>query len=178
MDWHVNPTTRTHCNGLVAVLAASAPIVAQKKVDGSFYSTAIALALVGSLFGAISLVAEKAALGHMDIGAYLVFGYSAQALGMVVLAAKDCNKTTLKKLTKSETRWAAGMGLANGFSGVFYVTALVNSDNISLITAITAISLPLLALGALVFLKEKENHKLLWASLVIGFIGLLVGSLP
>jgi drug/metabolite transporter (DMT)-like permease len=161
-----------------SALAIAAPVEKFEKSKQIIHSQAIVLALVACFMGAIGLVTEKAALGHMDIGAYLIFGYSAQALGIALLALKDVNRASLSRLTKKELKWSTAMGLANGFGGVFYVTALVNSDNISLVTAVGAIGLPLLALGAYVILKEKENQKLLWISLVLGFTGLLISALP
>ncbi|HSX45015.1 MAG TPA: EamA family transporter [Candidatus Saccharimonadales bacterium] len=159
-----------------AVLAIAAPEKLHKSKQ-ILHSRAIILALVACFFGAVGLVTEKAALGHLEIGAYLMFGYPIQSAGIALLALKDVNKSSLRNLTKTEIKWSSLMGLANGFGGVFYVAALVGSNNISLITAIGAIGLPLLALGARIILKEKENQKLLWASLTLGFIGLLIGAM-
>lgn len=69
------------------------------------------------------------------------------------------------------------MGLANATVGILYVIAIVNSNNISLVTAVTAIALPLTALAAYAILKERESQRLLWIGLTIGFLGLLVSAL-
>lgn len=133
----------------------------------------IVIAAVGAfLFGA-SLVIEKAALGRMDIGAYLIFGWGAQTITMLLLAFKDANRHTVRAFGLKEVKWSAFMGWFNGAAGALYIAALVKSNNISLITAIAAIALPLIAIGAYLILKERENLRLLWASVILSTVGLV-----
>jgi uncharacterized membrane protein len=113
----------------------------------------------------------------MDIGGGFLVAWSAQAIAMVLLAAKDAKPKALQQFKGYEIKWSILMGLANGLTGVFYVYAIVHSDNVSLITALTATVLPLTVLGAYIFLKERENHTLMWVSLAISFVGLLVSAL-
>ena len=110
----------------------------------------------------------------MQIGGGFLVGWTAQTLAMVLLATKDVSKANLRKFWGYESKWSTLMGLANGFTGVFYVYAIVHSDNISLITAVTAITLPLTILGAYVVLHEREHTNIMWLSLAISFIGLLI----
>lgn len=162
---------------IAALLAIKAPVKNLDSQHRKVHLKAVILTLVGCLAGTIGLISEKAALGHMDIGAYLIFGYSAQTIGLLILASKDVIKESLRQLTKHEIKWSAFMGIANGIGGVFYVFAIVKADNISLIAALSSITLPLIAFGAYIILKEKEQQKLLWTGLAIGFVGLLVMSL-
>ena len=162
---------------VAALLAIRAPMINIEKQHRKIHIQSVALTLAAAAILGIALVIEKAALGYMDIGAYLIFGYSAQTLAMLVLATKDVRRGTLRTFGRSELKWSAGMGWANAITGVFYVTAIVRSDNISLVTAIASITLPLLAFAAYVVLKERENQKLLWLGLMIGFLGLLVSSM-
>ncbi len=162
---------------IAAILAIRAPAVNIGNAHRQTHFNSVALTVAGAtLFGA-SLVIEKAALGHMDIGAYLIFGYLAQTLAMLILASKDANKDTLRQFGKNEIKWSAFMGIANATSGVLYVIAIVNSNNISLVTAVSAIALPLIAFGGYAILKERENQRLLWVGLAIGFLGLLISAI-
>lgn len=159
-----------------AGLAILAPVKAVLSIHKGLHKSAVIFDLLGSFFGAIALVTEKVILGHMDIGAYLIFGYSVQALGILVWATKDINNSTVKLITRREIQWFATLGMANGVTGVFYVIAVVRSNNVSLIASISPVTLPLIAFGAYLFLKEKENLRLLWAALGLGIIGLLLSA--
>jgi uncharacterized membrane protein len=163
---------------VAALLAIRAPVKNLEKSHQKIHFQSVVLTLAAATTLGIALIIEKAALGHMDIGAYLIFGYSAQTVAMLVLAIKDVNRRTLRAFGKREIKWSAAMGWANAITGVFYVMAIVFSNNISLVTAIAAITLPLLALGAFVALKERENQSMLWLGLGVGFLGLLVTAIP
>ncbi|MEJ0073032.1 MAG: hypothetical protein WDN27_03045 [Candidatus Saccharibacteria bacterium] len=113
----------------------------------------------------------------MQIGGGFLTGWSAQAIAMLLLASKDASRANFRTFKTFEIRWSVLMGLVNGLTGVFYVYAIVHSDNVSLITTLTAISLPLTVFGAYLFLRERENHKLMWVSLGISFVGLLVSTI-
>jgi len=161
---------------IAALLAIRAPMRNIDKSHRKVHFQSVLLTLAAATTLGTALVIEKAALGHMDIGAYLIFGYSAQTVAMLLLATKDINKETIRRFGKNEIKWSAGMGWANAVTGVFYVIAIVRSNNISLVTAVTAITLPLLAFAAYTILKEQEKQKLLWTALTIGFIGLVVSA--
>lgn len=156
---------------LLAVWAPTRQIdAAQKQV----HLASVALTLISATTLGIGLVTEKAILGHMEIGGGFLVGWSAQAIAMIVLAAKDASPSNLRKFKSYEIKWSVLMGLANGLTGVFYVYAIVHSDNVSLITTITAVALPLTIAGAYFILKEREKLPLVWTSVALSFIGLLV----
>jgi drug/metabolite transporter (DMT)-like permease len=158
-----------------ALIAIRAPS-SNRDLKALHFQTVNLTLLATTLFG-ISLVIEKAALAHMNIGAYLIFGWSAQTIAMLVLALKDTNKKTLREFRLNELRWSAIMGWANASAGVLYVIAIVRSNNISLITALTAVALPLITISAYFILKERENLRLVGASVALSVLGLLVTSL-
>ena len=160
-----------------ALLAIRAPA---KTAAGSFQHLQLSVvltALAASVALAVGLVSEKAILGHMEIGGVFLVGWASQTLAMALLAAKDARRQYLHTFWKQEFRWATLMGAVNGLSGVFYVYAIVHSDNISLVTALTSAALPLTVFGAYLLLKEREHHKLMWLSLGLSFAGLLVSAL-
>lgn len=159
-----------------ALVAVNAPKNMEKQ-HKRVHWTAVLIALFSATTLGIGLATEKAALEHMQIGAYLIFGYSAQALAMLIFAAKEIPKKRHKSFTRYDFKWSALMGLSNGLCGVFYVIAIVNSNNVSLVTVLTSIELPLLVLLAHALLKEREDTKLLTYGLGLGFLGLLVSSI-
>lgn len=160
-----------------AVLAIQAPRAAHKRVHETQYSKAITLTVVGSVFIAIGLVAEKAALNHMDFGAYLIFGYGAQALGLVAIASREASRENLQKISRTDIKPTLIMGLALGITGTSYVASLAGSDNIALVTVIMSCSLPLTVFASYLVLHERDNPKLLYLSLALSFCGLLIVGL-
>jgi uncharacterized membrane protein len=87
------------------------------------------------------------------------------------------SRRALRILQQGEFRTAALMGLLNGINGSLYVYAIFHSDNISLVSVIGTIGLPLTVLGAYIFLREREHHKLVWLSLGISLAGLGVSAI-
>lgn len=174
-------TTQQLLGGIILMAAAILAIWAPAKTSaGSFkhlQTSTVLLALLSCITLAIGLVSEKGALGHMDIGGIFLVGWTTQAFAMALLAAKDVTRERLQAFYGFEFKWSVMMGLVNGLTGVFYVYAIVHSDNISLITAILPVSLPLTVLGAYIFLHEREHHKLMWISLCVSLVGLIVSSL-
>ncbi len=138
------------------------------------HTSTIVLTLISAVGLGIGLVTEKAILGHMQVGGGFLAGWTAQTVAMIILAGKDASRANFRKLTRHDFRWSSFMGLTNGLSGAFYVYAIFHADNVSLITAFTALTVPLTVFGSYLFLHEREHQKLMWASVAISFIGLLV----
>jgi drug/metabolite transporter (DMT)-like permease len=61
--------------------------------------------------------------------------------------------------------------------GFSYLVALHASDNISLITALKALALPLTAIVGHLVLKERDNNTLLFAAIALGVVGVIVTAL-
>jgi len=162
---------------LAALFAIWAPAKNIGIIQRRVHFRAVLLTLFASTTLAIGLVTEKGILGHMQVGGVLIFGWGSQTLAMLLLAVKDASRENLRKFRSYEVKWSALMGLANGTAGAFYVYSLNKSNNISLITPLTSITLPLIVLGAHFVLKEHENRKLMWVSLAISFVGLLISAL-
>ena len=174
-------TTPQLIGGTILLLAALLAIWAPAKTTtGAFqhlHPSVVMVALLSCVTLAIGLVTEKAILGHMEIGGGFLTGWTTQALAMVILATKDASRANLQAFKGYEFKWSALMGAVNGLTGVFYVYTIVHSNNISLVTALLPVGLPLTVLGAYVFLREREHHKLMWASLAISLAGLVVSGL-
>jgi drug/metabolite transporter (DMT)-like permease len=162
---------------VAALFAAWSPVKNIQAVERQIHLQAVILALISATFMGIGLVTEKAILGHTQVGGVLIFGWGSQTLAMLLLALKDASRTNLRKFGLHEIRWSWLMGLFNGIGGAFYVYSLSTSNNISVITALTAVTLPLTVLGAHFILKERENNRLMLFSLTLCFIGLLVFAL-
>lgn len=159
---------------LAAALAAWAPVKNIQAPEKRVHFQAVILTLVAAALLGISLVTEKAILSYAQVGGVLIFGWGSQTVAMLLLALKDSSRANLRKYGLYEMRWSWLMGLTNGIAGAFYVYSLNKSNNISIITALTAVTLPLAVFGAHIILKERENSKLMLFSLALCFIGLLI----
>jgi drug/metabolite transporter (DMT)-like permease len=160
-----------------ALLAIHAPKKNDRKSGDHTHTTAILLAAGSAVTIGIGLVAEKAALRHMNMGAYFIFGYATQVLALVALAAKDVNRQTVRTITPYDLHRSLAMGVLSSLIGFFYIAAIVRANNISLITALSTLSLPLSVLAGYIFLREREHTLILWISLGVSFVGLVVSAL-
>lgn len=158
---------------IAAIMAIYAP-TAQKGVVRRPEPGSVVLALTAATFLAVGLVAEKAMLVHVQVGAVLIVGWGLQTLAMVLLALKDVTRSSLSSFGVYEAKWSALMGVAGGITGSFYVYAINRSDNISLISALTAVALPLSVVGAHILLGEKEKSRLVLPSIGLCFLGLVL----
>ena len=159
---------------IAAILAIWAPTKTKAGDFERLGTRTVLVAIISALLLGIGLVTEKALLRHMEIGGIFLVSWTVQTFGMLLLASKDISRDSLYIFKGKEFRWSASLGLSNGINGAFYIYALYHSNNISLITALGTVALPLLVLGAFIFLKEREHHIVMWLSLVISFIGLIV----
>lgn len=174
--------TATQLSGALLLLAAAvlaiwAPTRHMGADAKKVHLGSVLIAVVAAVTFGIGLVAEKAIAGHMEIGGIFLVGWTTQTIAMILLAAKDMNRKAIKNFRSYDFRWSILMGVLSGFTGVFYVFAIVRSDNISLVTAITAISFPLTILAAYVILHEREHRLIMWLSIVLGFFGIIITSL-
>lgn len=162
---------------IAAVLAIRSPQKNRQELSRSIDGYAVILTVAAAIVMGIGLVAEKAALKYMDLGAYFIFGYFTQTLSLLLLASKDVSKKTLHSIKTYDLKRQLAMGCLSACIGFFYIVAIVKSDNISLITALSAFSLPLVVLAANVFLGERDDLRTLWSAAALGCIGLLVSAL-
>lgn len=132
----------------------------------------IRLVLLAAIVLSIGLIAEKAVLGHMQIGGYFIVGIGAQALFVSAIALKDINKKTMQSIKKTDIKAIIGVGVLSAFSGFLYLYTLNTANNISLIISLASFVLPLTAFASYWFLKERENRGKLWGSIALGVIGI------
>ncbi len=174
--------TATQLSGAILLLAAAllavwAPTRGMESDAKKVHLGSVLIAVLTAISFGIGLVTEKAIAGHMDIGGVFLVGWTTQTIAMILLAAKDMSHKAFINFRSYDFKWSILMGLLSGFTGVFYVYAIVTSDNISLVTAITAISFPLTILAAYFFLHEREHRLIMWLSIALGFFGIVVTSL-
>jgi len=132
------------------------------------------LVIVAAAILSIGLIAEKAAIGHMDIGAYFIFGFGSQAIFTTLIALKDANKEVRAAISRSDIRNNVIVGMVSAVSGFLYLYTLNAANNISLIISLSSFVLPLTALASYWLLHEREDQKRLWASIFLGTIGLCI----
>lgn len=166
--------------GCVFILGAAyliAHTVHQHKKRNADKTTGIWLTLLGSVIMAIGLVFEKAALGHMDTGAYYIYGFSAQVIVICILAAPYVTRTLVNSLTISDLRNYAAIGVTTALTGMAYLTALTKADNISRIGTLAAFSLPLTALMSYWLLHERDHAKQVFIAVGLGLVGAIITAL-
>jgi drug/metabolite transporter (DMT)-like permease len=137
----------------------------------------VILTLLAAVCLGVGLISEKAALGYMNVGAYFIFGFLTQALALGVIALKDIGKQAIAGIRRGEVWRLAIMGTLSATAGFFYIYAVQHSDNISLITALSAFCLPLAVLAAYAFLKERENIARMLLAAALGTVGIIVTTL-
>lgn len=135
------------------------------------------LTLVSAVVMGIGLVAEKATLQYMDLGAYFIYGFIAQGLGLGIIAAPSLLRFPLRTIPRSIVWRSTVYGLISVGMGFTYLFAIQQSDNISLVTALKAFALPLTAVAAHFVLKERDNNKLLWTAIALGVAGVIITAL-
>lgn len=167
--------------GGILLIAAFIAIWAPAKTKAGDFEhlqvSTIVIAISAALLLAIGLVTEKALLAHTQIGGIFLISWTAQALGIALLALKDVSRQSLAAFRGEELYTATALGISNGLQGVLYIYTIFHADNISLVTLIGTASMPLTVLAAYVFLHEREHHTLLWLSVGISTIGLLLLAL-
>jgi uncharacterized membrane protein len=132
------------------------------------------LVIIAAAILSIGLIAEKATIGHMDIGAYFIFGFGSQALFTTLIALKDTDKKLLATLSRSDLRNNIIVGMLSAVAGFLYLYTLNAANNISLIISLTSFVLPLTALASYWVLHEREDQKRLWGSIFLGMVGLCI----
>lgn len=157
---------------VLSAFAARSKVRAQTIQPGT-----VRLVIVAAIILSTGLLAEKAALGHMDIGAYFIFGISSQALFVTMLASRDLTKKVRAKIRRSDIRAISVVSVLSAFSGFLYLYTLNTADNISLIISLSSFVLPLTALASYWLLNERANQKVLWASIALGVIGICITAL-
>lgn len=160
-----------------AVVATQTPVTKGSAQPKSHRTKAIILATLAAVALGIGLVTEKAALKYMDIGAYFIFGFATQTLALTLLAVKDFRPSVIKQIRAHDLKRSFIMGTLSALVGFFYIYAIRHSNNISLITALGAFSLPLVVLASYVILKERENTKRLAIASALGCIGIIITAL-
>lgn len=186
LGWLLLNETLTPLQGIGAVLiftsallAIWAPVRAHRKGNGTVehFRAGVILSAASAVAIGIGLVAEKAALAYMDLGAYFIVGFGAQTIGLLVLAAPHFKKHPLHKLSRKVIKDSVILGFTTNFIGYTYLYSLQASNNISLITALKAFGLPLTAIAAHYILRERDDNKLLWAAMALGVVGIVITAL-
>ena len=135
------------------------------------------LVLIASLIMGAGLLAEKAALGHMDLGAYYIFGIGSQALFVTLIASRDLNKKVWRAITRSDIRNNIVVGMLGIMGGFSYLYTVNTVNNIPLIVSLNSFVLPLTALASYWVLHEREDQRKLWTSIALGVVGVCITAL-
>lgn len=154
---------------LAAFLVSLPGVIGRHKTN----SSGVALALASVTILGLSIVFERWMLTRIDYGAYLVYGWGAQTLWMVLMAWPDRKniKMIFQKDNLNPVIWYA---ITNTFKGVFFVAALKTTTNVSLVSAAASFTAVSVVIAAYIFLKEKQWLWLKICSATMGTIGLII----
>lgn len=162
---------------IIAAAVLSAFAARKKTAKHAVHPGTTRLVIISAVILSVGLIAEKAALGHMDIGAYYILGIGSQALFVTLIALKDMNRKLWAAVTHSDIRNNVVVGALSGLAGFCYLYTVNAANNISLIVSLNSFVLPLTALASYWLLHEREDQKRLWGSIVLGVIGICIAAL-
>ena len=166
--------------GVVLILAGAvlAAFAARAKArQKAIQPRTVELVVFAAFLLSIGLIAEKAALGHMDIGAYFIFGFGMQAIVAGLIAFKDTGNGLVREITHSDLRNTITFGVANALAAFMYIYTLHTANNISLVVSLNSFVLPLTALGSFFILHEREDKLKLWTAIALGVAGIIITAL-
>lgn len=166
--------------GVVIILAAailSAFAAKSKKRATKIQPGTIKLVIIAAIVMSMGLLAEKAALGHMDIGGYFLFGIGSQVVFVTLIGLKDMNKKVWKTVTRSDMRNNVVVGMLSVLGGISYLYTVNAANNIPLVASLNSFVLPLTALGSYWLLHEREDQRKLWGSIALGMLGVCITAL-
>jgi drug/metabolite transporter (DMT)-like permease len=131
--------------------------------------------LISAAILGIAIAFESFMLHRMDFGAYLIYGWGAQVVWMVILAGKEVKKLPgLFRKSMKTTRILLIWGATNVLKSVMFILALKISGSSSIISATTDFMSVAVVIAAYFFLKEKEHMLQKWLGAGIGIAGLLL----
>lgn len=152
-----------------AFLASSPNLLRKHRVNaGGLLIALISIGLLG-----LGITYERYMLTRVSFGAYLVFGWGAQALWMTILAWPQRKNLRLLKrpdVAKSIIAYAA----ANALQGICFVGALTLSGSASLVAATRSFLSVLVVLAAYVVLRERGHLWLKIGAAILGATGLII----
>ena len=157
-----------------AVLAAQAY---KAKVKSKFIGSAAFIGVIASVSLGLGIIAEKASLGKMTLGAYFIFGYFIQTLSICIIGMVQLKKLDWSSVKKYDWKNIVYLGILDSLVGFFYIYAINTSDNVGLVSVTTTFQMPLTAVAGYFILKEKEVGWKLALGVVIAFIGLVVTAI-
>ena len=166
--------------GVVIILAAAvlSAFAAKAKTRATkIQPGTVKLVIIAAIIMSIGLLTEKAALGHMDVGGYFIFGLGSQMLFVTLIALKDMNKKVWKDVSKSDIRNNIVVGLLSALGGFSYLYTVNAANNIPLVVSLNSFVLPLTALGSYWLLHEREDQRKLWGSIALGMLGVCIAAI-
>lgn len=136
-------------------------------------STGIVLAIASVSLLGLAIVFERWMLTRIDLGAYLVFGWGAQALWMGIIAWPVRKEVNIL-LNKKHFLPVAAYGFFSACKGLCFVSALKVGGNASVVSASASFVAVMVVIAAYVVLKERRWLWFKISAAIIGTAGLLI----
>lgn len=159
--------------GALVILVSAFIASATKKAGRFTLSKGVGLTLASVALLGLATVFEKWMLGQVDYGAYLVYGWGAQALWMLILAINERKYLSLLK-DPAFLRPTIMFGIASTFKGLLFVSTLFASNSASLVSASLGVLPVIVVIAAYFILKEKDHLPRRITAGILGAIGLAI----
>lgn len=160
--------------GVALLLAAAVYITSLKfnrktfRLDRYTVMAVLAAAALG-----LGISNEKFLLGEMSFSTYLIIGWGFQTLMMSLFAVNHMHRAVVM-IKSREFRVVLWLGVFRTIAGFALVYALIESDNSSLISGVTAYKTALVVAGSYFILKETDHLRTKIAGTVLATIGLML----
>jgi len=156
---------------LSGILAASTFLKKQNRVSPQGIALCV---LCAALFG-VGIAYERFMLGSVDLGAFILYGWTAQVVWSILFARKDLR--TLPRLFEKHAKkrmTLVAWGIANTLKSASFLVALKLSGSASIMSATTNFMAVAVVISAYFFLNEKDHMREKWLSAGIGIVGLFL----
>ncbi|OGL30456.1 hypothetical protein A3F37_01105 [Candidatus Saccharibacteria bacterium RIFCSPHIGHO2_12_FULL_41_12] len=156
--------------GAIILFIAMLIISIERATSQSFRFSKYSIYMLSSgVFLGIILFLEKATMNLIGNRVGIVVSWTAQTIGLLILAY--ALRGIHKLPTKREIFTSGALRYAQQLS---YVTLLIVVGNLALVAAVTTFKIVFIFLGAFVFLHEKEHLYRKFFGVVIAIVGLLL----
>lgn len=158
-----------------STIIASAFIVTltHARKRGQVSQQGVTVAILAFMLAGLATVYERWMLGQMDLGTYIVFGWGAQTLWMLVLAWPERKSLGVLKKKKYLIP-ISSFALTSATKGILFLAALQLSGNASVFGAFASFTAIMVVPAAYFLLKERRSMRLKVTAAVIGTIGLII----
>lgn len=162
--------------GMFLILASVFVVVYDKETKFSRFSKGEMFAFLCSALAAVALINDKGIYLVMPLTPTLAIMFIVPGLLGVLARPKELKKLPIVIKNKQIVLQLLTMGFLWSISAIAYYKAVVLSNSLSLVVAISQLSVILTVLIGLIFLKETKNWQIKIAASIVSCVGLVLMS--